>query len=78
MTHDELLEEIFQEALGVAGAYFLSYSNRRDDLRKWSGWGSGAKEDFWSIAQDTLEIPDDQRVTMPDEFLTRDDRVDID
>ena len=57
------IEEIFAEAKSVALAY--------DKNRKWDDWGEAAQEDFWSIAQDCLDIPMEEQIGFPEGLSER-------
>ena len=45
--------EVLDEAKHVAEVY--------DRTREWLSWSDNAREDFWSIACDTLRVPESER-----------------
>lgn len=57
MTNPDL-EAVWIEAKAVAARY--------DPTRRWEDWGLNSREDFWSIAQDTLRIPRGEQTELPD------------
>lgn len=53
-------DDIFEEAKFVGKTYSAS--------REWNDWSVSAREDFWSIAQDILGVPDERQTPMPDKY----------
>lgn len=68
MRDGQQLEEIRAEARRVADIYADSYGKPM----RWRDWGANSQEDFWSQAQDNLDIPQADKIPLPDDEIDRD------
>lgn len=65
MLPDAKTVEIARAAYFVAQTYGLGYPNHPQTWAEWMRLSANACDDFWDMAQDNLDVPDNERMDMP-------------